>query len=530
MTTTTIGAGSDTLSLGISEDAYQGNAEFTVSLDGQQVGGTLTSTSLNDGFSSDTVNVLADLAPGIHTATVNFLNDAYGGAINVDRNLYIDGATYDGLFVPSAARELAVNGSATIGFYDSTPTPSTSTTIGSGADTLVLRLSQDAYQGSAQFTVAIDGQQVGDVLTASALHSSGTSDTVNVLANLSPGQHTVTVNFLNDAYNGTPDTDRNLYIDSATYDGAAVNGATQALLPAGPASFGVTDATSAPGSSLIVAAGTTATTEGDQLAGVNVTLAGAFGSPANLTLNDASVGSLTVVDADFATGSSVYYGHLDVYGQSAITGSTTIGGVRPLAPGFVDAYVHGLDSVFTLHGASLGGASILTINGDQGAAVENDGSIAIRGGTGTGTVNIQTDLQGTGTIGGAQDVTGSPASVRLGGAVGAGQTINLTQTNLLLDQPMNFAGTLAGFSSDGAPGFSRAGLTLANKTVTSTVFQQASASLGDLLVFTQDQSTDAAGATLDFHVAGTFASDAFAFTNNVAAQSATIFLASSGTT
>ncbi len=556
MTTTTIGAGSDTLSLGITEDFYQDYAQFTVGLDGQQVGGMLTANSLHEGFSSDTVNVLADLAPGVHTVTVNFLNDAYGGTMDTDRNLYLEGATYDGMFVPSVAQELQVSGPITFGVFDSTPAPTTTTTttVGFGSDTLVLKVSQDAYQGDAQFTVLLDGQQVGDVLTASSLHSSGTSDTVNVLANLSPGQHTVSVNFLNDAYAGTPDTDRNLYVDSATYDGAAVSGAAQTLLSSGPVSFSVTDPKATgtwssgtteasllnpiltPGDALVIGGNATVLAEGNQLAGVSVDLAGlgingtSLNGVANLTLTGATVGSLTVVDTDLTDGSSARFGHLDVYGQSAITGGITIGGSRPLAPGFLDAYVHGSDSVLTLHGALLGGASQLTISGDQGSVVENDGSISIQGGTNTGYVTILNNLQGTGMISGGADVAGDPASVRLGGSVGAGETINLSQTNLMLDQPMGFAGTLAGFTSSTIQGLFHGSLILDHETVTGTSFIQASGGFGDLVVSTQDQTAGAAAGRLDFHVTGNFASDAFAFTNNATAQSATIFLPSSTTT
>lgn len=527
MTVTTVGAGSDTLALGISENAYQGDAQFTVGVDGQQIGGVLTATSPHDGSSSDTVNVLGDFAPGNHTVTLNFLNDAWGGTPDTDRNLYIDGATYDGAFVPRVAQELQVSGPVSFSVADGTPAPSTSTTttVGSGSDTLVLKVSQDAYQENAQFTVSLDGQQVGGILTASSLHGSGASDTVNVLANLASGQHTVSVNFLNDAYAGTPDTDRNLYVDSATYDGAAVDGAAQVLYSSGPANFNVTDMTFIPGSPLVVAGGTTATAEGNQLAGVNVDLEGSFSSPANLTLDGATVGSLTVADTDISRGGTAYFGHLDVYGQSAITGNTTIGGSRPYPPGFLDAFVHGSDGVLTLHGAFLGGGSTLTINGDQGSAVENDGNIRIQGGTTTGAVTILTNLQGTGTISGGSDVAGDPASVRLGGAVGAGETINLTQTNLTLDQPMSFAGTLTGFRSDGTLGFSRGGVILANETATGTSFQQVSNNVGNLSVFTQDQGTGAAGATLMYHVAGNFASDAFTFVNNATTQSALIALA-----
>lgn len=90
---------------------------------------------------------------------------------------------------------------------------------GSGSDSLVLWVSQDYYKGDAQFTVSVDGQQVGGTFTASALHSSGQHDTLTLHGNWGPGAHTVTVNFLNDLWDGTPDTDRNIYVTHAEYNG-----------------------------------------------------------------------------------------------------------------------------------------------------------------------------------------------------------------------------------------------------------------------------------------------------------------------
>lgn len=46
-------------------------------------------------------------------------------------------------------------------------------TVGGGTDSLVLRISQDAYQGSAQCTMRVDGTQIGGVLTAEALRGAG---------------------------------------------------------------------------------------------------------------------------------------------------------------------------------------------------------------------------------------------------------------------------------------------------------------------------------------------------------------------
>ncbi len=63
----------------------------------------------------------------------------------------------------------------------------------------MLSVSRDAYQGSAQYTVQVDGKQIGGTLTASALHGSGQSDTVTVLGDWSRGNHTATVTFLNGA-------------------------------------------------------------------------------------------------------------------------------------------------------------------------------------------------------------------------------------------------------------------------------------------------------------------------------------------
>ena len=106
----TSGAASDTLALGIIGDIYQGDVQFTAGVDGQQVGDVRTARSSHGGTLADTVDVLGDWARGNHTVTINFLNDAYGDTPTADRNLYLEGATYDGTFVPRVAQELQVGG------------------------------------------------------------------------------------------------------------------------------------------------------------------------------------------------------------------------------------------------------------------------------------------------------------------------------------------------------------------------------------------------------------------------------------
>jgi hypothetical protein len=118
----------------------------------------------------------------------------------------------------------------------------TATTVGAGPDALVLRLQEDAYGGNAQYAVSVDGVQIGDVLTATATRASGQFDTLTVLGDFGPGLHQAAVSFLNDAWGGTPDTDRNLFLGSASYNGTPVASATQGLFQAGPAYFTFNDA------------------------------------------------------------------------------------------------------------------------------------------------------------------------------------------------------------------------------------------------------------------------------------------------
>ena len=130
---------------------------------------------------------------------------------------------------------------------DPSPPLGVNTTIGSGSDLLVLKITQDAYQGNSQYAVYVDGKQIGATLTASALHGSGVVDTLQVGGDWAAGSHTVSVKLLNDLWGGTADTDRNIYVESATYNGAAVSG-SNLFIYSGTRSFTVTDTTAVPGS------------------------------------------------------------------------------------------------------------------------------------------------------------------------------------------------------------------------------------------------------------------------------------------
>lgn len=133
-----------------------------------------------------------------------------------------------------------------------TPTPSVpasqpvSLEAGSGADTLVLRISEDAWNGDAQYTVKVDGQQIGGTFTAHALHSTGQSDTLTLHGTWGTGAHEVTVEFLNDAYDGTAATDRNLYIDGLTYNGVSHPELAQAINSSGEQDLAIAATAPAP--------------------------------------------------------------------------------------------------------------------------------------------------------------------------------------------------------------------------------------------------------------------------------------------
>jgi len=237
----TIGTGPDSLVLQISEDAYKGNAQFTVSVDGKQIGGTQTALASHAAGADQTFTVEGSFGVNQHSVGVNFLNDAYGGTPQTDRNLYVDAASYDGTTAAPGILKLFRGGMQFLKVGTAAPAAPVFATLkaGSGPDVVALKVSEDAYKGDAQFTVSVDGTQVGGAFTTTALHAAGQSQEVDLSGTWGKGAHTVTVNFLNDLYDGTASTDRNLYVAGASYDGVAQTGAALSLMGSGPRSFGV---------------------------------------------------------------------------------------------------------------------------------------------------------------------------------------------------------------------------------------------------------------------------------------------------
>lgn len=87
-------------------------------------------------------------------------------------------------------------------------------------DVLTFRVSEDAFNGDAQFLVKVNGAQMGRVQTATASHAPGATQDIT-LSGAFGDPASVSLDFINDAYAGSAATDRNLYVAQLVLDGKA---------------------------------------------------------------------------------------------------------------------------------------------------------------------------------------------------------------------------------------------------------------------------------------------------------------------
>ena len=232
-TLTTSSTATDSLVLNMSEDAWQGDAQFTVSVNGQQVGGTETVSTLHSSGDSSVFVLTGSWGSGPQTVQIQFTNDLYGGSPALDRNLYVSSIAYDGVSYSGTTATMLSNGTDSFAVAGATPVSA------APADTLTVHLSEDAWQGNAQFSLSIDGKQISTPQDVVALHSAGAWEDFTFSGNFGAGSHTIGVTFGNDAYGGTPSTDRNLYVNGIDLNGQHYGTGTTALMSNGMASFTV---------------------------------------------------------------------------------------------------------------------------------------------------------------------------------------------------------------------------------------------------------------------------------------------------
>ncbi len=209
-------------------------------VDGTQLGAAQAVTALHRAGASQAFSFAGSFTPGAHQISISFLNDYWDPATGADRNLYVEGIALNGAAAPVAETFVPGFGHSDFsvmapvaGAPAPTPVPTpTSAPISPApitATTLVLHLSEDAYQGDAQFIVSVDGQALGAAQPVTASHGLGETQDFTFSNSYAAGAHDLALSFINDAWDGTPATDRNLYVASVDQSGTQLAGSMGVL-------------------------------------------------------------------------------------------------------------------------------------------------------------------------------------------------------------------------------------------------------------------------------------------------------------
>ncbi len=218
-----VGTGLGCLMLQMSEDSFEGgDAQFTVSVDGQQRGGVMTVTASHAFGQTQAFPLKGNYGTSKHVVTVNFLNDASGS--DGDRNLYVTSATINGMAIQSAVLTELRNGPQSFNF---TAKPLQPITIGTGPDVLAFNISDVPQTLNARYIILVDGVAQGSAQVATALHNYGQTQPVSVFGNFGPAAHTVSVSFTNGALPAATTDPVDLYVDALSYNGIGVPMAAQ---------------------------------------------------------------------------------------------------------------------------------------------------------------------------------------------------------------------------------------------------------------------------------------------------------------
>jgi hypothetical protein len=244
-----IGSGPDTVVVRASGDNYQGAPAFKLLIDGVVKAGPVNVTAKHGAGWQDFTFKL-DVADAAKKVSVDFFNDFSNGP-GQDRNMYVDSISFNGTKLAVDKAALLSNGSSTAtlpGTSGPAPTPVPTPippqkppVIGSGPDTVVVRASADSYKGDPSFKLMVDGVAKSGPVNVTTKHGAGWQDFTFKL-DVPDAAKKVSVNFFNDFSDG-PGQDRNMYVDSISFNGAKLaidkaalysNGSSTATLPATP--------------------------------------------------------------------------------------------------------------------------------------------------------------------------------------------------------------------------------------------------------------------------------------------------------
>jgi hypothetical protein len=213
--------------LSLSETPVAGrDAQFTVSVDGVQLGGVQTVTALRGSGQAQDFTFQGNFGSGPHTVSLVLTNGYAGDPADIGRALYVNAITFDRQTTFANATDLYRN---PLNYTVQAPATPKASNAGT-QDTLVLNVSEaNPDGGDALFMVSVDGQVVGGLQTVTAQHGAGQSQNIALTGAFGPGSHAVAVDFVN-GYDGAPaNAHRLLYVNSITLDGQAtvVNDAIQ---------------------------------------------------------------------------------------------------------------------------------------------------------------------------------------------------------------------------------------------------------------------------------------------------------------
>jgi Ca2+-binding RTX toxin-like protein len=211
------------LTIRLSADVWNGNPWAAVSVDGYEMFrgqvSALRGTGTND-------ILLGMVDPDrVYNVSVRFLNDATDYSLANDRNLYVEDILVGGVSTKSF-RGMWGTGvwSFNVAVGDVTaPEGPGIPTIGAGADVVRIGISGNAWKGYPLYVVLVNGVQVGDVREAYAQRSLGQVEYIDVRGDFGVTGQTVSVRFLNDAWGGSSALDRNLWVESVSFNGTNLN-------------------------------------------------------------------------------------------------------------------------------------------------------------------------------------------------------------------------------------------------------------------------------------------------------------------